>query len=57
MRAYLSKSKNKCSVAIEQALRDAFEKELNNCEQMKSVANAYVNKTEYSIRSVSSIFY
>ena len=39
MCAYLSKSENECSVAMEQAVRDAFEEELNNYEQMKSVAN------------------
>ena len=50
MCAYLSKSENECSVAIKQALRDAFEKELNNYEQMKSVANAYSNKKECSIQ-------
>ena len=44
MCAYLSKSENDCSVAMEQAVNDAFEKELNNCEQIKSVANAYINK-------------
>ena len=50
MCAYLSKSENECSVAMKQALRDAFEKELNNYEQMKSVANAYSNKKECSIQ-------
>ena len=49
MCAYLSKSKNECSVAIKKAVRDAFEKEVNNYEQMKSVANAYINKRECSI--------
>ena len=50
MCAYLSKSENKCSVAMKQALRDAFEKELSNYDQMKSVANAYSNKKECSIQ-------
>ena len=50
MCAYLSKSENECSVAMKQAVRDAFEKELNNCEQMKSVANVYINKKECSIQ-------
>ena len=44
MCAYLSKSESECSVAVKQAVRDAFEKELDNYEQMKSVANAYINK-------------
>ena len=50
MCAYLSKSENECSVAMKQAVRDAFEKELSNYEQMKSVANAYINKREHSIQ-------
>ena len=48
--AYLSKSENECSVAMKQAVRNTFEKELNNYEQMKSVANAYINKRECSIQ-------
>ena len=48
MWAYLSKSEKECSVAMKQAVRDAFEKELNNYEQMKSVANAYINKRQCS---------
>ena len=35
---------------MKQTVRDAFEKELNNYEQMKSVANAYINKRECSIQ-------
>ena len=31
--AHLSKSENKCSVAMKQAVRDAFEKDLNNYDQ------------------------
>ena len=33
-------------MAKKQAVHDAFEKELDNYEQMKSVANAYINKRE-----------
>ena len=29
---------------MKQAVRDAFEKELNNYEHMKSVQNTYINK-------------
>ena len=47
---YLSKSENQCLVAMKQAVIDAFEKELNNYEQMKSVANAYISKRECSIQ-------
>ena len=50
MCAYLSKSENECSVAMKQTVRDAFEKALNNYEQMKSVANANINKRECSIQ-------
>ena len=49
MCAYLSKSENECSVAMKQAVRDVCQKELNNYEQMKLVANAYINKRECSI--------
>ena len=35
---------------MKQGVRDAFEKELNNYEQMKSVTNAYINKRKCSIQ-------
>ena len=35
---------------MKQAVRDTFEKELNNYEQKKSVANVYINKSECSIQ-------
>ena len=50
MFAYLPKSENECSVAMKQAVRDTFKKESSNYEQMKSVANAYINKRECSIQ-------
>ena len=50
MCAYLSKFEIECSVAMKQAVRYAFDKELNNYEQMKSVANAYINKRQCSIQ-------
>ena len=50
MSVHLSKSENECSVAMNQAVRDAFKKELNTYEQMKSVANAYINEKECSIQ-------
>ena len=46
MCAHLTKSGIECSVAIKQAVQDAFEKELDNHQQIKSVANAYINKRE-----------
>ena len=48
--AYLSKSESECSVAMKQAVQYAFEKELDNHEQIKSVANIYINKRECSIQ-------
>ena len=50
MCAYLSKSEDEFSLAMTQAVRDAFERELDNHEQMRSVANTYLNKREYSIQ-------
>ena len=50
MCSYLSKSENECSVAMKQAVRYPFEKELNNYEQVKSVGNAYINKRECRIQ-------
>ena len=50
MCAYLSKSEDEWSLAVTQAVRDAFERELDNHEQMRSVANAYLNKRECSIQ-------
>ena len=35
--------------AMSEAMKDAFEKQLDNCEQMKSVAHTYTNKQESSI--------
>ena len=46
---YLSKSESECSVAMKQVVQDAFEKDLYNYEQMKSVANVYINKKECSL--------
>ena len=46
---YLPKSESECSVAMKQVVQDAFEKDLYNYEQMKSVANLYINKKECSI--------
>ena len=50
MCAYLSKSEDKCSPGITQAVRGAFDRKLNNHEQMRSVANAYLNKRKCSIQ-------
>ena len=50
MCAYLSKAESECLVAMKQAVWDAFEKELNNYEQMKLVDSDYINKREWSIQ-------
>ena len=50
MCAFLSKSEDECSLAMTQAVRDAFERELDKHGQMRSVANAYLDKTECSIQ-------
>ena len=57
MCAYLSKSESEGFLVMTQAIRDAFEKELNNFEQIKPVANVYINKRECVFRSVYTIFY
>ena len=49
MCAYMSKSESECSLAMKQAFRDAFEKELNSYEEIKLVANACINKKECDI--------
>ena len=50
MCAYLSISEDECSLALTEAVRDAFEKELDNHERMRSVANAYLNKRKCNIQ-------
>ena len=54
---YLSKSENECLVEMKQAVRNAFEKELNNYDEMKLVPNADINKGNPVFRSVSIRFY
>ena len=48
--AYLSKCEDECSHTMNQAVNDAFEQNLYNYQQMKSVASACVNKRECSIQ-------
>ena len=48
--AYISRSEDECSPAMTQTVRDAFEKELKNHEQIESVANVYLNKRECSLQ-------
>ena len=57
MCAYLSKSEDECSQAISQSVKEAFEDKLDNYQQMKSVAQTYVNKRECSIQECFITFY
>ena len=50
MCAYLSKIEDECSQAMSQAVKEAFEDKLDNYQQMKSLAQTYVNKRECSIQ-------
>ena len=50
MCAYLSKSEDECSQAMSQALKESLEDKLDNYQQMKSVAQTYLNKRECSIQ-------
>ena len=50
MCAYLSKSESECSVVMKQAVQNAFQKERDNYEQVKSAVNKYINKKECSIQ-------
>ena len=50
MYAYLSKSEDECSQAMNQAPKEESENKLDNYQQMKSVAQTYVNKRECSIQ-------
>ena len=50
MCAFLSKSEDECSLAMTQAIKDSFERELDSHDQMRSVANTYLNKKECSIQ-------
>ena len=46
----LSKSEDECFEAMSQAVKEAFEHNLDNYQQMKNVARTYVNKRECSIQ-------
>ena len=47
---YLSKNKDECSHVMNEALRDAFEKEIDNYEQKKCLAWAYLCKKKCSVQ-------
>ena len=50
MCSYPSKSEDECSQAMSQAVKEAFEHNLDNYQQMKSEAHSYVIKRECSIQ-------
>ena len=50
MCAYLSKSEGECSHAMQEAFKDAFSKNLDNNNQMKSITRAYTNNRECSVQ-------
>ena len=50
MCAYLSISEDECTHAMSEAVKDAFEKNLDNYKQIKSVAYVYTNERECSIQ-------
>ena len=49
MCAYLSKTKDCCSNAMEQALRESIEKRQNNFDQMRAIAHPYASNRECSV--------
>ena len=50
MCAYLPKSEDECSLAMKEAVEDAFEKKLNNYNQMKLIAYSNINRRECSVQ-------
>ena len=54
---YLSKSEIDCWLAMKQVVRDAFEKELNNYENIKSVACVYINNRDCKYSGMCSPYF
>ena len=50
MCSYLSKQEDECSQAMKQAVKEVFENNLDNYQQMKRVAHAYSSKRECSVQ-------
>ena len=50
MCAYLSKSEDECSHAMQEAFKDAFSENLDNYKQMKYIAHAYIDNRECSVQ-------
>ena len=50
MCAYLSKSEDECSQAMNQAAKEAYENNLDAYEKMKAISKAYVTKREVSVQ-------
>ena len=55
MCAYLSKSEDECSHAMQEAFKNAFSKNLENYNRIKSIAHAYTNNQECSVQEC--VFY
>ena len=51
--SYLSTSEDQCSLTMTQAVTYVYERELDNHEQMRTLANAYLNKRDVVFRDVS----
>ena len=50
MCAYLSKLEGECSHAMHEAFKDPFSKNVDNNNQMKSIARAYTNNRKCSVQ-------
>ena len=50
MCSYLSKPEDECSQAMKQTFKESLERGAGSCDQMKSVAHAYVSKRECSLQ-------
>ena len=46
----MSKSEDECPHAIQEAFKDAFSKNLDNYNQMKSIAHEYTNNRDCSVQ-------
>ena len=52
---YLNKEEEECSRAMAQAVKEVWDKSLNNYEQMKLIIKAYATKRECSVQAVYHI--
>ena len=47
---YFSKTEDQCSQAIKQAAKEAFENNMHRHDTMKTIAKAYLSKSEHSVQ-------